>query len=75
MELKNCIESNPTIMLGKPVIKETRITVEIILRKLSDGFSKKDILEMYPHIETDDIQACIAYAVAVIQSEKIIEIS
>jgi len=72
MEIKNYIESNPKIMLGKPVIKGTRITVEIVLRKLSDGFSKKDICEMYPHIKTDDIQACIAYAAEVIQSEKVI---
>lgn len=73
MRIKNHIESNPKIMLGKPVIKGTRVTVEIILRKLSDGFSKSDILEMYPHIKTDDIQACIAYAADVIQSEKVIE--
>jgi len=60
-------------MLGKPVIKGTRITVEIVLRKLSDGFSKNDILEMYPHIKTEDIQACIAYAAEVIESEKVIK--
>ncbi len=73
MEIKNHIESNPEIMLGKPLVKGTRITVEIILRKLSDGFSKEDILQMYPHIKTDDIQACIAYAAEVIQSEKVIK--
>ena len=73
MEIKKHIEANPKIMLGKPIIKGTRITVEIILRKLSNGFSKKDILEMYPHINTDDIQACISYAADVIQSEKVIK--
>lgn len=73
MEIKNHIEANPKIMLGKPVIKGTRITVEIVLRKLSDGFSKNDILEMYPHIKTEDIQACIAYAAEVIESEKVIK--
>jgi len=73
MEIRNYIEANPKIMLGKPIIKGTRITVELILTKLSDGFSKEDILGMYPHIKDVDIDACLAYAARVIQSEEVIK--
>ena len=73
MDIGNYIESDPKKMLGKPVIKGTRITVELILTKLSDGFSGEEILEMYPNLKPADIQACIAYAAEVIQSEKMIK--
>jgi uncharacterized protein (DUF433 family) len=58
--MKN-IKINNTVMLGKPVIKGTRITVELILGKLSGGYSFEDILEMYPNLETKDILACVEY--------------
>lgn len=61
MNITKYIESNPNIMLGKPVIKGTRITVELILTKLSDGFSQDHLIEMYPHIKIEDVKACIAY--------------
>lgn len=73
MDILNFIESKPNMMLGKPIIKGTRITVELILTKLSDGFSNIEILEMYPILKNEDIQACIAYAAKVIQSEQIID--
>ncbi len=72
MNLSDHISSNPNIMLGKPTIKGTRITVESILRKLAEGFSIDDILKASPHIKTTDIQACIVYAADVIQYEHII---
>ncbi len=50
------------IMTGKPVIKGTRITVELILRKLSDGWSFEDLATAYPHLSRDDIQAALSYA-------------
>ena len=56
------IEINPNVMLGKPVIRGTRITVELILRKLGEGATQKDLREAYPHITSDDIQACLMYA-------------
>jgi len=49
-------------MLGKPCIKGTRITVELILRWLSEGRSFAELLEAYPHISEDDIKAALAYA-------------
>lgn len=56
------IEFNPRIMLGKPVIKGTRITVEIILNKLSQNILVDEILTDYPRLTREDIQAAIAYA-------------
>jgi uncharacterized protein (DUF433 family) len=51
MSYKNRIVSDYKIMLGKPVIKGTRITVELILRKLSQGATTADVLQMYPHLQ------------------------
>lgn len=73
MDITQYISSDPKVMLGKPVIIGTRITVELILTKLSDGFTIADLMEMYPNLKEEDIKACIAYAAQVIQSEKIIK--
>jgi uncharacterized protein (DUF433 family) len=56
------IEINPKVMLGKPVIRGTRIPIELILRKLSEGASETDLLDAYPHLTREDIQAAIGYA-------------
>jgi uncharacterized protein (DUF433 family) len=50
MSTSNRIEVNPEIMLGKPVIRGTRVTVELLLRKLSEGATEEDLLEAYPHL-------------------------
>jgi uncharacterized protein (DUF433 family) len=56
------IEIDPQVMLGKPIIKGTRITIEIILKKLSQNISFDEILSDYPRLKREDIQAAIAYA-------------
>jgi uncharacterized protein (DUF433 family) len=56
------IASDPNVMLGKPCIRGTRITVELILRWLSEGRSFAELREAYPHISEDDIKAALAYA-------------
>ena len=56
------IEVNPAVMLGKPVIKGTRIPVELLLRKLSEGSTEADLLDAYPRLTRFDIQAALAYA-------------
>lgn len=61
-ELLRRIEINPEIMGGKPVIKGTRITVESILRRLSEGLNIKEILEDYPYLTEEDIRAALLYA-------------
>ena len=70
---KDRIISNPEIMLGKPVIKGTRITVELILGKLSQGSKMETILKSYPHIKEEDILACLAYATEVISHEEMVQ--
>jgi uncharacterized protein (DUF433 family) len=62
MAANDRIEINPEIMLGKPVIRGTRITVELILRDLAEGGTEQDILAAYPHLTAEDIKAAIAYA-------------
>ena len=58
----NRIEIHPDIIRGKPVIKGTRITVELILRKLSEGAREKDLLDAYPRLTREGIRAAIRYA-------------
>ena len=60
--MENLIEINPKIMVGKPVIKGTRITVELVLEKLAAGESIDDILKSYPHLNREQILACLEYA-------------
>ena len=60
--MENLIESNPKIMFGKPVIKGTRITVELILGKIADGESVDAILSSYPHLTREQILACVDFA-------------
>jgi uncharacterized protein (DUF433 family) len=67
------IDSNPAVMLGKPVVKGTRITVELILRKISGGYSFEEILEMYPHLTREDILAAVEYAASAIANERILQ--
>jgi uncharacterized protein (DUF433 family) len=75
MMYQDRITANPKVMLGKPVVKGTRITVELILRKIAGGFSFDEIIEMYPHITKDDILACVAFAASVIESEETLKIA
>jgi uncharacterized protein (DUF433 family) len=65
-----CIEINPRVMLGKPVIRGTRITVELILRRLAEGGTQADLLEAYPHLTERDIHAAIAYAADTLAHEE-----
>lgn len=62
MPRTNRIEINSKIMLGKPVIRGTRIPVELILRKLGEGAGEADLLDPYPRLKRADIQAALSYA-------------
>lgn len=66
------IEINPDVMLGKPVIRGTRIPVELILRKLSEGATEADLLDAYPRLTAADIKAALAYAADSLALETII---
>ncbi len=69
MDYNEHLESKSDVMLGKPVIKGTRITAELILRMLSEGASADDILVAYPHLKLIHIQAVLAYTTDVIANE------
>jgi len=66
---KGLIVSDPAIMMGKPVIKGTRITVELILEKLAAGETIEQILEAYPHVTRDGIQAALSFAAETLRSD------
>ncbi|MBI3363044.1 MAG: DUF433 domain-containing protein [Chloroflexi bacterium] len=68
----NRVEINPEVMLGKPVIRGTRIPVELILRKLSEGATEADLLDAYPRLTKADIQAALAYAADSLAHETIV---
>lgn len=62
---------NPDILVGKPVVKGTRLAVELIVDLLAQGWSEAEILRNYPGLTHEDIQACLSYASAVLKAEKI----
>lgn len=72
MNYKERITANPDIMLGKPIIKGTRITVELILKKLAEEITIKELLKAYPHITQEDISAALWYSAEVISTEELI---
>jgi uncharacterized protein (DUF433 family) len=71
-DLLKRIEVDAAVMLGKPVIRSTRIPVELILRKLSEGVTEADLLDAYPRLDRRDIQAALAYAADSLAHETII---
>ncbi|MBI1295539.1 DUF433 domain-containing protein [bacterium] len=66
---------NPDVMVGKPVIRGTRIPVELIVRMVAQGISQREVLAEYPHLQPDDIQAALFYAAAVIANETVFPIT
>ncbi len=71
---KEIIVRDLTIMNGKPLIKGTRITVELILKKLSEGATVEDLLKIYPHITAKQIMAVLDYAANVISNEELLDV-
>jgi len=72
MSESSIIIVDPTILGGKPVVRGTRIPVELLLRKLSEGASVDDLLEAYPRLTEADVHAAIAYAADTIAMEETI---
>lgn len=66
------IVSDPGVMLGKPTIKGTRITVELVLRKLGGGTSEQELLAAYPHLTLDDLRAAQRFAADYLANEDIV---
>ena len=70
-QLEQRISIDPQVMTGKPVIRGTRIPVELIVRMLAQGISEDDILQEYPRLERKDIRASLAYAAQVLAHEDV----
>lgn len=74
MDWKDRITTDPDVLVGKPVIKGTRISVELILGWLANGWTFERILESYPHIAREDILAALAFAAEMMQEDEYIAI-
>ena len=72
MTVTDRIEIGATVMMGKPVIRGTRIPVELLLRKLAEGATEADLLDAYPRLTREDIQAAIGYAADTLAHEETI---
>lgn len=69
MNWKDYIISDPDVLVGKPVIKGTRLSVELILERLGDGWSQDDLFRSYPHLTPQALQAVFAFAREVMKDE------
>lgn len=74
-DLLRRITARPDVFGGKPIIRDMRISVELILGLLAQGVSTKEILDDYPGLEVEDIHACAAYARAVIARDTLATVS
>lgn len=70
MDWRSRIVADANVVVGKPVIKGTRISVELIMELLAAGYTPDQIRQQYDHLTSDDIHACLAYAREVISSER-----
>ncbi|MCI0693756.1 DUF433 domain-containing protein [candidate division KSB1 bacterium] len=66
------IAINPKVMVGKPVIRGTRIPVELIVKMMAQGIAEEEILKEYPRLEPEDIRAALAYASIVLSNEEVV---
>jgi uncharacterized protein (DUF433 family) len=71
MDWQDRIAVNPKVLVGKPVIKGTRIAVEFLMELLAEGWSHEQILKSYPQLTGEDIQAALHYATAVLKQERV----
>jgi len=71
MDWKDRISVDPRVLVGKPIIKGTRIAVEFVMELLGRGWTVEQILHEYDHLTREDIQACLSYASDVLKSERV----
>lgn len=72
---KKLIVSDPNVMMGKPIVSETRITVELILEKLAAGETIEQILEAHPRLTREAIQAALAFATEALRADVVYPIA
>lgn len=71
MDWKDRIVVDPAVLVGKPIVKGTRLAVEFIVGLLAQGWSQQEILDGYPGLAREDILACLAYAEECLRSERV----
>ncbi len=71
MNWQERIAVDSAVLAGKPVVKGTRLAVELIVELLAQGWTESEILANYPGLTREDIQACLGYASAVLHAERI----
>ena len=71
MNWRERITVDPKVMVGKPIVKGTRISVEFVIDLLARGWTTEQILKEYNHLTPDDIQACLAYASEMLKTERV----
>ncbi|MCL4506011.1 MAG: DUF433 domain-containing protein [Chloroflexi bacterium] len=71
MDWQSRIVIDPNVLVGKPVIKGTRLAVEFVIELLAQGWTKEDVLRNYPGLTVEDMQACLAYASNLLKSERV----
>ena len=71
MDWHDRITVDPQVLVGKPVIRGTRIAVEFVMELLGRGWTAEQILHEYDHLTAEDIKACLAYASDVLKSERV----
>ena len=69
MDWKEYIHTDPNVLVGKPVVKGTRLSVDFLLRLFGNGWSYEQIFESYPHLTMDSIQAVFAFAAESLSEE------
>jgi uncharacterized protein (DUF433 family) len=74
MNWKDHITVDPDILVGKPIVKGTRISVELLLDRVADGWSIDDILRSYPHLTREDVLAALSFAAKLFREEKFVAI-
>ena len=71
MDWPERITIDQNVLLGKPVIRGTRLSVEFIIDLLAEGWSSEEVMVSYPGVVAEDIQACLSYASAMLHAEKV----
>jgi uncharacterized protein (DUF433 family) len=71
MAWQDRITVDPNVLVGKPVVKGTRIAVEFVIDLLARGWTAEQILREYDHLAPEDVQACLAYASEVLKTERV----
>ena len=64
------IERDPAVLVGKPVVKGTRLSVEFVLDRLADGWTTAELVGKYPNLTAEDVFACLRYASELLQAEQ-----